>query len=139
MAHKVISKVNARFTFLHRKNKSLTPICVTYDATPSFNLVLIMIAQRGILIFLKPKIETWNEKQNSNFIRFCLQLHIIIHISQNNFYHISQVFYKQCPHYLNEIFVKTPESSITLKKSYHKLKLQKTSIGQSTLPSTDPA
>ena len=49
MAHKVISKVNARLKFLHPKNKYLTPnlrrlLC---------NIILIMLAQHGILIFLK--------------------------------------------------------------------------------------
>ena len=33
MANKVISKVNARLKFLHRKNKYLTPVCVAYFAT----------------------------------------------------------------------------------------------------------
>ena len=33
MTNKVISKVNARLKFLHRKNKYLTPVCVAYFAT----------------------------------------------------------------------------------------------------------
>ena len=31
-------------------------------------------------------------------------------------------FNNHCPHYLNEVFMKAPESSSSLRNSYHKLK-----------------
>ena len=53
MAHKVISKVDARFKFLHRKNKYLTPNLRRLLCNALIHLILIMFAQDGILIFLK--------------------------------------------------------------------------------------
>ena len=43
--------------------------------------------------------------------------------------------YKQYPDYLNEVFVKAPESGLSLRNSYHKLKqpFGKISTGQSAL------
>ena len=48
---------------------------------------------------------------------------------------VFKYFYKQWPYYLNEVFVKEPESGLSLKNSYYKLKhsFRKTSIGQSAL------
>ena len=47
----------------------------------------------------------------------------------------------QCPHYSNEIFMKAPESSSSLRNSYHKLQqfFRKTNTGQNTLSFIGPA
>lgn len=52
-----------------------------------------------------------------------------------------QYFYKQCPHYLNEVIVKTLKSGLYLRNSYRKLKqsFRKTSIGQNALSFIGPA
>ena len=52
-----------------------------------------------------------------------------------------QYFYKQCPHYLNEVIVKTLKSGLYLRNSYRKLKqlFRKTSICQNALSFTAPA
>ena len=44
-------------------------------------------------------------------------------------------FDNQCPHYLNEVFMKAPESSSLLRSSYQKLQqpLGKTNTGQNAL------
>ena len=43
--------------------------------------------------------------------------------------------YNQCPHYLNEVFIKAPESSSLLRNSYQKLQQPfcKTITGQNAL------
>ena len=43
--------------------------------------------------------------------------------------------YNQCPHYLNEVFIKAPESSSLLRNSYQKLQQPfcKTNTGQNAL------
>ena len=44
-------------------------------------------------------------------------------------------FDNQCPHYLNEVFIKAPESSSSLRNSYQKLQqpFRKTNTGQNAL------
>ena len=44
-------------------------------------------------------------------------------------------FDSQCPHYLNEVFMKAPESSSSLRNSYQKLQqaFHKTNTGQNAL------
>ena len=46
----------------------------------------------------------------------------------------------QCPHYLNEIFLKAPESSSSLRNSYQKLQqpFRKTNTGQNALSLIGP-
>ena len=53
MAHKVISKVSARLKFLQRKNKYLRSNLCHLLCNALIQLILIMLAQYGILIFLK--------------------------------------------------------------------------------------
>ena len=50
-------------------------------------------------------------------------------------------FEKQCPHYLNKVFVKTPESGLSVRNSYHKLKqpFHKLNATQSGLSFIGPA
>ena len=96
-----------------------------------------MLAQNGILIFqkkLKTKIQTSQNKR----IRFCLQLDKMSRISRKIFETINwlpikerynkcvssiafKYFDNQCPHYLNEVFMKAPESSSSSKNSYQKI------------------
>ena len=84
---------------------------------------------------------------------FCLKLDIMAHISQKEFETrnwlpikerlnqcINSVYkipysHKQCHHYLDQVFLKAPESGFSLRNSYHKLKQPfcKTSVGQSAL------
>ena len=49
-------------------------------------------------------------------------------------------FDNQCPHYMNEVFMKTPESSSSLRNSYQKLQqpFRKTNAGQNVLSFTGP-
>ena len=71
-------------------------------------------------------------------IRFCLQLDKMSHISQKEFETVNwlrikerynecvnsiafKYFDDQCPHYLNEVFMKAAESSSSLRNSYQKL------------------
>ena len=50
-------------------------------------------------------------------------------------------FDHQCPHYLNEVFMKAPESISSLRNSYQKLQqlFCKTNTGQNALPFIGPA
>ena len=91
-------------------------------------------------------------------IRFCLQLDKMSHISQKEFETINWLpikerynqcvnsiafkhFDNQCPHYLNEIFMKAPESISSLRNSQQKLQqpFRKTNTGQNALSSIGPA
>ena len=50
----------------------------------------------------------------------------------------SNTCHNQCPHYLNEVFMKAPESSSSLRNSYQKLQqpFRKTNTGQNALTFT---
>ena len=50
-------------------------------------------------------------------------------------FHCFKFFYKQCPHYLNEVFVKAPKSSWSSRNDYNKLQqpFHKTSTSQNAL------
>ena len=130
MANKVISKVNARLKFLHRKNKYLTPnlrrlLCNTL-IQPHFDYAC-SAWYPNLSKKLKNRIQTLQNK----CIRFCLRLDKMSHISQKEFEAIHwlpmkerynqcvnsiafKYFDNQCSHYLNEVFMKTPESSSSL-------------------------
>ena len=49
-------------------------------------------------------------------------------------------FDNQCPHYLNEVFMKVPESNSSIRNSYHKLQqsFPKTNSGQNALAFIGP-
>ena len=157
MAHKVTSKVNARLKFLHRKNKYLTPnlrrlLCnalmqphFDYDCSAWYP---------NLSKKLKYRIQTSQNK----CIRFCLQLDKMSHISQKESEAINwlpikerynqcvnsivfKYFDNQCPHYLNEVFMKTPGSSSSLRNGYQKLHqpFRKTNSGQNALSFIGPA
>ena len=137
MAHKVISKVNARLKFLHRKNKYLTPnlrrLLCNALIQPHFDY-----ACSAWYPNLSKKLKNRIQTSQNKCIRFCLQLDKMSHISQKEFEAINwlpikerynqcvnsiafKYFDNQCPHYLNEVFMKAPESSSSLRNSYHKL------------------
>ena len=136
MDNKVISKVNARLKFLHRKNKYLTPnlrhaLCNTL-IQPHFDYAC-SAWYPNLSKKLKSRIQTSQNKR----IRFCLQLDKTSHISEKEFETINwlsikerynqcvnsiafKYFDNQCPHYLNDVFMKAPVSSSSLRNSYQK-------------------
>ena len=103
---------------------------------------------------LKNRIQTSQNK----CIRFCRQLDKMSHISQKELKTINSLPFKerynqcvysiafkyfdnQCPHYLNEVFMKEPESISSLRNSYQKLQhsFSKTNTGQNALSFIRPA
>ena len=90
-------------------------------------------------------------------IRFCLQLDKLSHISQKEFETINwlsikerynkcvnliafKYFDNQCPHYLNEVFMKAPASSnSSLRNSYQKLQQPSRKALVNALSSIGPA
>ena len=84
MANKVISKVNARLKFLHRKNKYLTPnlrrLLCNALIQPHFDYAC-SAWYPNLSKKLKNRIQTLQNK----CIRFCLQLDKMSHISQKEF------------------------------------------------------
>ena len=120
MAHKVISKVNARLKFLHRKNKYLTPnlrrLLCNALIQPHFDY-----ACSAWYPNLSKKLKNRIQTSQNKCIRFCLQLDKMSHISQKEFKAINWLkerynqcvnsivftyFDNQCPHYLTEVFMK---------------------------------
>ena len=94
---------------------------------------------------LKSRIQT----SQSKCICFCLQLDKMSHIPQKQFKTINSLpikerynqcvnsiafkyFDNQCPHHLNEVFMKAPENSSSLRNSYQKLRqaFHKANTGQ---------
>ena len=84
MANKVISKVNARLKFLHRKNKYLTPnlrrLLCNALIQPHFDYAC-SAWYPNLSKKLKNRIQTLQNK----CIRFCLQLDKMSHISEKEF------------------------------------------------------
>ena len=134
LANKVIGKVNARLKFLHRENKYLTPklhhLLCNAVIQPHFDYAC-SAWYSNLSINLKNRIQTMQNK----CIRSCLQSDKMSHISQKEFETINwlpikeiynqcvnsnafKYFDGQCPHYLNEAFMKAPESSSSLRNSY---------------------
>ena len=157
MANKAISKVNARLKLLHRKNKYLIPnlrrLLCNALIQPRFDYAC-SAWYPNLSIKLKNRIQTLQNK----CIHFCLHLDKMSHIYQKEFETIDclpikerynqcvisiafKYFSNQCPHYLNEAFVKAPESSSSLRNSYQKLQqpFRKTNTGQNALSFIGPA
>ena len=157
MANKVISKVNARLIFSHWKNKYLIPnlhrLLCNALIQPHFDYACSAWYPNHSKN-LKNRIQTLQNK----CIRFCLQLDKMSHISQKEFETINWLPIKerynqcvnsiafkyldnQCPHYLNEVFMKAPESSSSLRNSSQKLQqpVRKTNTGQNALSFIVPA
>ena len=114
--------------------------------SPSFLLVNVMSKSFRI------------QTSQNKCIHFCPQLDKMSHISQKQFETIiwlpikerysqciNSIAFKyvdnQCPHYLNEVFMKAPESSSSLRNSYQKLQqpFRKTNTGQNALSFIGPA
>ena len=157
MANKVISRVNARFKFLHWKNKylisNLGRLLCNALIQPHFNYACSAWYPNHSKK-LKNRIQTSQNK----CIRLCLQLDKMWHISQREFETINclpikerynqrvnsiafKYFDNQCHHYLNEVFIKVLESSSSLRSSYQKLQqpFRKTNTGQNALSFIGPA
>ena len=102
---------------------------------------------------LKSRIQT----SQSKCICFCLQLDKMSHIPQKQFETINSLpikerynqcvnsiafkyFDNQCPHHLNEAFMKAPENSSSLRNSYQKLRqaFHKANTGQNPLSFIGP-
>ena len=84
MAHKVISKVNARLKFLHQKNKYLTPnlrrLLCNALIQPHFDY-----ACSAWYPNLSKKLKNRIQTSQNKCICFCLQLDKMSHISQKEF------------------------------------------------------
>ena len=68
MAHKVIREVNARLKFLHRKSKYLTPNLRRLLCNALIQPHLIILAQHGILIFLKKLKKIFKLHKTNTFV-----------------------------------------------------------------------
>ena len=157
MANKVISKVNARWKFLHQKNRYLTPnlrhLLCNALIQPHFDYAC-SAWYPNLSKKLKNKIQTLQNK----CIRFCLQLRKMSHTAQKEFETMNwlpikerynqcmnsivfKYFDNQCSHYLNEVLMKAPESSLSLRNSYQKLQqlFRKTNTGQNAFSFIGPA
>ena len=107
---------------------------------------------------LSKKLKTRIQILQNKCIRFCLQLDKMSDISQKEFETINwlpikerynqyvnsvalKYFDNQCPHYLNEVFMKAPESSSSLRNSCQKLQqpFRKTNTGQNASSFIGPA
>ena len=84
MAHKVISKVNARLKFLHRKNK-----CLTSDLPPLLCNALLQphfdYACSAWYLSRSKKFKINIRTSRNRCIRYCLRLDKVAHISQKEF------------------------------------------------------
>ena len=113
--------------FLHRKNKYLTPnLCRLLCSVlifPHFDY-----ACSAWYLNLSKKLKSKIQASQNKCICFCLQLNKMSHISQKEFETVNRLsieeryhqcvnstafkyFHNQCPYYLNEVFIKIPESS----------------------------
>ena len=157
MAKKVISKVNARLKFSKQKNKYLTPnlrrLLCNALIRPHFDY-----SSSAWYPNLSKKLKNRIQSLQDKCIRFFLQLDKMSHISQKEFETINwlpskerynkcvnsislKYFGNQWPHYLNEAFMKAPESSSSLRDNYQKLQqfFRKTNTGQNALSIIGPA
>ena len=157
LANKVIGKVNARLKFLHRENKYLTPklhhLLCNAVIQPHFDYACSAWSPN-----LSKKLKNRVQTSQNKCIRFCPQFGKMTRIFQKEFETINRFpikerfnqcinctafkyFDNQCPHYLNEVFMKAPKSSSSLRNSYQKLRqpFRKTNTGQHVLSLIGPA
>ena len=156
MALKVTNKINSRLIFLHRKNKILTStlrrlLCNSL-IQPHCNYAL-SAWYPNLTQKMKNKIQITQNK----CIRYCLQLHKMIHISKNEFKTLNwlpvkdrfnqsinsivfKYFNKQCSSYLNEVFELACRNNLRTRNSYLKLifPFRKANTGQNTVSFTAP-
>ena len=94
MAHKVISKVNAKLKFLHRKNKFLIPnlrrLLCNALIEPHFDY-----ACSAWYPNLSKKLKNRIQTSQNKCICFCLQLDKMSHISQKEFEAINWLPFKE--------------------------------------------
>ena len=112
--------LNEKLKLLYRKNRYLTKSYPECSAMLLFSCILIMCAQPGTRISTKKQKNKIQVIQNK-YIRFCLKLDKIHHISENEFRLINWLrtskrvdrcintiaynsVHNTCPYYLNEIF-----------------------------------
>ena len=157
MANKVISKVNARLKFLHRKNKYLTPNLCRLLCNALIQSHFDYACRAWYSIFFK-KLKNRIQILQNKCIRFCLLLNKKSHISQKEFETVNwlpikerynqcansvafKYFDNQCTHYLNEVFMKAPEYRSLLRSSYLKRQqpFHNTNTGQNALSFIGPA
>ena len=157
MALKVINKINSRLKFLGRKNKFLTPALrrLLYNALiqPHFDC-----ASSASYPNLTQKIKNKIQITQNKWMRYCLQLDKMTHISKNEFQTLNwspvkdrlnqsinsivlKYFSRQCPSYLNEIFELACPNNLRTRNSYLKLicPSRKTNMGQNTLSFISPS
>ena len=151
MALKVISKINSRLKFPHRKNKFLTPalrrLLCNALIQPHFDY-----SSSAWYPNLTQKMKNKIQITQNKCIRYCLQLDKMTHISKNEFETLNwlpvkdrfnqsinsivfKYFTKQCPSYLNEVFELASPNNLRTRNRYLKLicPFRKTNMGQNAL------
>ena len=138
MALHVIHKINNKLKFLYCKNDFLTPAlrCLLYNSLiqPHFDYACSALYP-NLTKKLKNSIQTTQNKS----ICFCLQLHKLNHVSQEEFkglnwlpmtYRFKQCvssvvfkyFNEQCPNYRNKVFDVLTDSNFQLRHIFQILK-----------------
>ena len=157
MALSIISKINNKLKFLYKKNRFLTPTvrrlpCNTV-VQPHFDYAC-SAWYPNLTKILKNRIQTSQNK----YVRFCLQLNKMTHISHKefetlNWLPVTEIFNQcinsivfkyvnnQCPNYVNEVFQTAPNNNIQTRRSILKLKFpfRKTNAGQMAFSYIGPA
>lgn len=114
MACKVVSKVNARLRFLHQGNV-YHQIHIPDFVTPTPSIILVMLALHGVLI-------SWIK---CHIISKVFEA-IVFPLKKTQYQCMNSIAFKyvynSCSHYFNKIFIKAPESSLSLRSSYPRLK-----------------
>lgn len=144
MAHGVISKVNARLKFSHRNNRYLTPNlshllyktlidphfdygCSAWYPNLSKNLKTEFKLPKNSAFLSVYSWLKWQIYWKKNFL--------VTHyrkITSVCKFHCIQILWWEMPLLSKWVFIKAPESNLSLRNSYHKLKQQfcRTSTGQ---------
>ena len=151
MALKVINKIISRLKFLHGKDKFLNPalrrLLSNALIEPHFDY-----ASSAWYPNLTQKMKIKIQIKQDKWIRYCLQLDKMTHISKNEFETLNwllvkdkfnqsmnsiafKYFTKQCPSHLNEVFELACPNNLRTRNSYLKLNcpFRKTNMGQNAL------
>ena len=132
MALSVINKINNKLKFLYRKNRFLTPtlrrLLCNALIQPHFNYAC-SAWYPNLTKKLKNRIQTSQNK----YIRFCLQLDKMTHISHKKFEILNWFS-------VNEVFQTVPENNIQTRGGFLKLKcpFRKNNAGQMALSYIGP-
>ena len=158
MALKIINKINGKLKLrLTGKIDISQNSFAECSAMFLFSHTLIMRLQPGTLISMKNRKKKIQIMQNK-FIRFCLKLDKMHHISEEEFklinwlptskrvdQCINTITYNfvnnTCPYYLNEIFDFSPYCRISTRNNFSKLKnpFRKTNMGQKAISYIGPS